>query len=176
MAKNLVYKFKLITDVADFLNGAVVGGQVAITGGTGSATGVGVGISGLVGTTLIFVQPAVGTVTFAASSGAGGSAASPNTNPDPNTLLFMDIKAQIEAVMTGVTVKLDGEGRMVIVEKTSTNGVTINKTGTSNRLLGFDSAQNSVGKIYAPPPSATPPCWTWAYTGNENSHIIYVLV
>ncbi len=171
MAQNRIQKFSNIDDATDFLNGAVVGGQVVKTGVvTGSIDGVGTGIQGLVGQTLIFSEPAIATVTFVASNGVGGSGTAPKTNPDPSVLLLMDLKAQIQAVIPGLTVKQNSKGHLVLIETTPTNGVTVSHTGTANPLLGFDSAVDSVGKFYKPSSTtATAPIWTWMQTDNNNS-------
>ena len=135
-------------------------------GNGGSPNNLGLGIAGLVGKTLIFVQPSVATVTFTTSVAAN--------NPDINTLLLSDLKAQIETALATVKV-LAIDGRLAIIEVTPTNGVTINKTSTGATLLGFDTSVNTAGKVYAPPPSSTPPAWTWAGVTNDNAHIIYTL-
>jgi hypothetical protein len=175
MSTNKIYKFSDITQAQYFLNGAIFGGNVvpgsgsAAQGFGGNPNNVGVGISGLVGKTLIFTSPAAGTVTFTASSVSG--------NPDPNSLQPSDIKAQIEAVATGVRVSFWG-GRLVIQEVTPTSGVAITSAGTANGILGFDTNQASTGKIYAPPGvsgGAVAPCWTWAYSTNDNGHVVYTL-
>jgi hypothetical protein len=172
MAVTKIYKFKDIVEAQHFLNGGLLGARVVPMSGSapaglgGSPNNLGLGIAGLVGKTLIFVSPGTPTVTFTASAAAG--------NPDPNTLMLSDLKTQIEAANAAVKV-LAIDGRLALIEVTPTGGVAINKTGTANALLGFDSAVNTVGKVYAPPPSATPPAWTWAYTTNDNGHTIYTL-
>ena len=168
---NKIYKFRCIGDAIAFLNGAITGGkaqdtQTPMLGGKGLA---------LVGKTLIFTSPSAQTVTFVRSDGSGGSAHSPGTNPDPFALLFKDIKAQIEAALATVLVTQDSEGRLVITEVTPSSGVAVTGAGTANVLLGFDSASGATGKIYSPAAvSNAPPCWTWAYSGNDNMHNVYV--
>jgi hypothetical protein len=174
MAVNKLYKFRRIDDVVPFLNGAVVGGSVNRAQGGGTPANLGAGINGLVGKTLKFTKPAVVTVTFVVSSSAGGSADPPGTNPDPYTLLFKDIKKQVEAAIATVKVLLDSEQKIVFVEATPSGGVTLDKTGTANTLLGFDNNEDVVGKVYTPASVVNvPPCWTWAYSGNDNMHNVY---
>lgn len=178
MSITKLYKFKDISEVMHFLNGGVTGGSVNKAQGGGSLANIGAGFNGLVGLTLKFKQPSVSTVTFVASSGVGGSAHSPSTNPDPNTLLLLDVKLQVEAVLAGVSVSANSDGRIRIVEKTPASGVTIDKTGTANAILGFDSANDEVGKVYAAPGTVTPavaPAWVWAYAGNDNMHTVWVI-
>jgi hypothetical protein len=175
MATNRLYKFRRLDDVTNFLNGCVIGGNINKAQGGGTPASLGAGINGLVGTTLIFTSPSAVTVTFARSDGAGGSAASPGTNPDPYTLLFKDIKKQIEAAATGVLVILDAEQNILIIEKTPASGVAVDKTGTANTLLGFDTATATVGHLYTPGTiSSTPPCWTWIDADNSNMWMVAV--
>lgn len=170
MASNKVRKFREIWEVQLFLNGGIIGGSVVAGKGQGGNPGnLFLGVQGLVGKTLIFSEPASGTVTFSASTQSG--------NPDPNTLMPSDIKAQIETVMSGVTVSFQG-GVLVIVEATPDHGVAISKTGTANALLGFDATggNDTIGLFYPPPSSADPPTapyWTWAYSTNDNMHVIF---
>lgn len=179
MAKNRMRKFTQVFEVETFLNGGLIAGPVPMAQDGGSqAGGQAQGYDGLVGKTLKFSSPGAATVTFVASSGAGGSAdpALPaNTgNPNPQVLLFKDIKLQVEAAVPAIKV-LNMNGKLVFIEATPTSGVTIDHTGTATALVGFDGAHDTVGKVYAPPPSATPPCWTWAYSGNDNMHAIFTL-
>ena len=175
MAANKLYKFRRIEDVTAFLNGGVTGGSIN-KGNSGGSVPAGnmVGIQGLVGKTLIFSKPSIATVTFVASSGAGGSAAPPGTNPDPTTLFFKDIAAQVATAIPAVKVLLTPEQQLLFIEATPTMGVTISHTGTANALLGLDADNDMVGKIYTPVAiSGGPPSWTWAYSGNDNMHNIY---
>src|ERR1019366_7427691 len=117
MAANRLRKFKTIEDTANFLNGAIIGGSINKAQGAPSNNAP--GITGLVGTTLTFATPAVATVTFTASVVPLAS------NPNPATLFFKDIKAQIEAVMAGLRVYLNQDQQLVMVEKTPSSGVSI---------------------------------------------------
>lgn len=174
MSVNKLYKFRRIDDVQYFLNGAIFGG--AVNRGLGNQTN---GLSGLVGTTLIFTSPSAVTVTFIESNNPGptppaGSAYPPGTNADPYSLLFKDIKGQIQAAIPGVLVLLDAEQNLLLVEATPSAGVAVTAAGTANTILGFDTKNASVGRLYKPSiVSNSPPCWTWAYSGNDNMHNIY---
>jgi hypothetical protein len=166
MAINRLRKFRTIDEVQTFLNGGVWSGS-KIQQVQGPPSNQGPGITGLVGLTLIFVGPGpTGTVTFVASSGS---------NADPNTLLFSDIKAQIQAAIATLSVTTF-DGYLTIQEVTPANGVTVSSAGTANTLLGFDSGHNTVGRFYLPAASSatpTPPYWVWAYSGNDNMHNVY---
>ncbi|MHB8815791.1 MAG: hypothetical protein ACYDAE_21370 [Steroidobacteraceae bacterium] len=176
MPANKFYKFRRIEDVLNFLNGGIVGGSTnRSNAGGGVPAGNMNGIYGLVGKTLIFTSPAAATVTFVAASGAGGSAAPPGTNPDPNTLMFKDIAAQIAAALPTVKVTLTPDQQLCILETTPAMGVAIAAAGTANSLLGFDTSAATIGKLYPPAAVAggATPCWTWSYSGNDNMHDIY---
>lgn len=154
MASNRVYKFKDIQDTQAFLNGALFGGPVLSNLPVPMVRNI-IGKTFKIGAT---------TVTFVAAP----------TPPDgdPYALLFADIKAQVEAAVA--TVKLFvSEGRIGIIEVTPLNGVTVDKIGTANTAMGFDTAVNSVSKVYKPAPlDPTPPCWVWIET-LDTTHIVY---
>jgi hypothetical protein len=150
MAINRVRKCTDILEAQAFLNGAVFGGSAGV-------------VSGLVGKTFKLTLPSVKTITFVA-------AASP-PNGDSTALLFKDIKAQIEAVANDVVVSLQN-GKICIIEAAIAGGVTVDRTGTSSALLGFSVAVNTVGKVYAPPPSAVAPCWTFIAASQDNSYLV----
>src|ERR1019366_5899204 len=124
MAKNAVYKFPTIDVLTAFLNGAVFGnnGRIGANAGGGFAhTPNTPGFPGLVGTTLTLIGPGpTGTVTFVAANIGTGSSVAPGTNPDPYNLLLKDVKAQIEAAFSGVTVSM-AAGYIQIIETTPTN-------------------------------------------------------
>jgi hypothetical protein len=175
MSANKLYKFRRIEDALNFLNGGVVGGSInkGTSGGSVPAGNM-VGIAGLVGTTLIFTSPSAVTVTFVKSNIGSGTAVPPGTNPDPYTLFYKDIVAQVEAAIPAVKVLLTPEQNLLFIEATPASGVTISAAGTANSLLGLDDNNAMVGKIYKPAVvSATAPCWTWAYSGNDNMHNVY---
>lgn len=154
MPTNQIYKFKDINEAEYFLNGAVFGSEAPNKADGAPGWDV-------VGKTLIFTSPAVVTVTFTAGSGPGGR------------LLLKDLKTQIEAVATTVLVT-SLNSRLILIEKTPTSGVGINKTGTANSVLGFDSQNNTVGKYYTPPGvTAGTQQWVWSYSNNENYHVVY---
>jgi hypothetical protein len=165
MATTRIRKFSTIDQLQVFLNGGVTSGNRCNQ--VGPPSNQGPGIWGLVGTTLTFAAPGpTGTVTFVASTGS---------NPNPQVLLFKDIKAQIEAAIPTLRVTMS-DGFLVIQEVTPAEGVTVSSAGTANAILGFDTENNTVGKFYpfvaaAAPPAA--PYWTWAYSTNDNVHVIY---
>ena len=173
MPSNKLYKFKRIEDVTNFLNGGVVGACINQSHTSGSP-GNFPGVNGLVGKTLIFTLPASVTVTFTVSNTGSGSGVSPGTNPNPQVLLFKDIKAQIEAVVTGAVVFLNADQQLVIIESTPSGGVSVAKTGTANSILGFNAVAATVGKVYSPSVvSPSPPCWTWANIDVGGMHSIH---
>lgn len=160
---NKIYKFVDIVEAQYFLNGCVVGkGPQRITQGPS-------GYFGLIGKTLIFTSPSAATVTFAAASAESAI--------DPNILQLADIKAQIQAVIATVLVTTVNQ-KLAFIETTPLHGVAVSAAGTANSILGFDSGNATVGKFFAPPGAASPavaPAWTWAYSVNENMHVIYTL-
>lgn len=170
MAVNRIYKFRRIDDVMAFVNGGVTGGSVNRAQGGGTPANLGAGINGLVGLTLKFKSPVVATVTFTTAA----SAVFPGTNPDPYTLLYKDIKAQVEAAVPSVLVLLDADQRLLLIEKTPSSGVVVDKAGTSNTRLGFDDDMDTTGRLYTPAiVSSTAPCWTWSYSDNSNMHNVF---
>jgi hypothetical protein len=164
MAKNKAYKFRELFEMQTFLNGGLIGGSLQKSVGS-----ISVGLVGLVGKSLKFTQPTAVEYTFIASSGS---------NPDPNTLLFSDIQAQLMGAVAGLLVT-SWEGRLVFIETTPNHGVTlVNATvaGTDARgILGFGNGatDTQVGKLYTPSAvSNAAPCWTWAYSLSENMHTV----
>lgn len=285
-SRNRIRKFQTIDQVQAFLNGGIQGSKLTTAQSFGREPQLGPQAQGLVGATLTFTEPSSITVTFQASSISGGSANGGN-NPDPNTLLFADIKKQIEAALATVIVSM-ADGALLIQEVTPNHGVTIQAgsgggfatvvgtvnlntlsfgsggtvdtltlvlswdgnanltttfvapanagaiitqinavtaahgitasmnglgqlvltssdqgaaasiavintstsltqlgltaatfTGaavnTANSLLGFDESHNTVGLFYATPTTNTAPCWVWAYSTNDNMHVLYTL-
>lgn len=154
MAANRVLKFSTISMLQSFLNGALRGANIAS------------GVDGIVGLTLKFTSPGVHTVTFVASSGTSDPYAS------PTFLRFADIKSQIEAVATGVSVRQEG-GTIILIETAPTSGVALAGDGTANKLLGFDTGNATVGKVYSPP-GVTPGAqqWTWIDSTGENAYLV----
>lgn len=150
MPANKIYKFKDINEMQYFLNGAIVGKDI------------GAGVEGLVGKTLTFGAPA-GAVTFVAG-----------TDPvNPYLLRLKDIKAQTEASIATLKV-ISMDGRIAFIEATPTTGVSLS-AGDDNILLGFDKAAATVGKLYKPAgiAGAAAPQWPWAYSVNENMHLVF---
>ena len=138
MASFVTRKFREVEEVDLFLNGGLIGGTEIVGGADGLY-----GVNGLVGKTLIFIKPSAATVTFVAGA-------------DPYRLTYKEIKAQIEAAIAAVSVRQYMK-KLVVVEATPTNGVTIDKTGTGNTLLGFDKNNDTVGTKFGPI-STTAPC------------------
>ena len=153
MASNRVYKFQDINEVQFFLNGGLLGGDVKG------------GVYGLVGKRLTFSSPSFH-VDFTAVTPAP-------TTRDPYTLLFPDIKAQVEAANASILVSQLG-GRIVFIEKTPTNGVALaSNDEAAKALLGFDKNSPSVGKVYSPPGVTATQNWVWVYSVNESTHVVY---
>lgn len=134
MASFTTHKFHEIGEMDLFLNGGLLASADVIKGGEGNY-----GVYGLVGKTLKFTQPSAATVTFVAST-------DPN-NPDPSRLTYKDIKGQVEVAIGAVSVQ-QYMRKLVFIEVTPANGVTIDKTGTANALLGFDKSADTVGTKY----------------------------
>lgn len=156
MARIRTRKFREVEEVDIFLAGGLIAGADIIGGVEGNY-----GINGLIGLTLKFKQPSVTTVTFVLST-------DPN-NPNPARLTYKDIKAQVEVAVTGVSAQ-QLMRKLVLVEGTPANGITIDKTGTANRLLGFDTHTDTVGTLYGPI-SVTAPCLQ-AYTYENDCHMV----
>lgn len=154
MATNKIYKFKDITAAQAFLNGAVFGSPVLANQALAIFRNI-VGKTFKIGAT---------TVTFTVSG-------SP-PDADNTALTFKEVKSQIESAVATVKVSLL-EGALVIIEATPSSGVTVDKVGTANTMLGFDTKANTVGKVFSPSAiTQTPPVWVWAETV-ENAHVIY---
>jgi len=158
-----VNKFRELDELNMFLNGAVVGGDVSYFAQTIAQGGGGQrDIPPLVGLTFKTKAPGpAGTCTFIAGANPGGK------------LLFKEIKSQIEGAIAGVKVR-QFEGHLVIVESSPANGITIDKTGTANAVLGFDTGNDTIGKVYGTPyGTPTPPYFGFAYSVNDNMHVVY---
>lgn len=134
MASFVTRKFREIEELDLFLNGGLVAGADVINGVGGNY-----GVYGLVGKTLKFTQPSAVTVTFVVSP-------DPNST-DPERLTFKDIKSQVELAIADVSVQ-QCMRKLVLVEVVPANGITIDKTGTANPLLGFDKNNDTVGTKY----------------------------
>lgn len=141
------------------MNTALKGGLIG--------TDVSKGIAGLVGEQVSFTAPTAATVTFVtATLGAGESR-------DTYRLMFKDIKAQIEAAVTGLTVLSIG-GKIAFVEASPSGGVALAATSqVGKRLLGFD--QNSA--VVGTPVNAdgsTVPFFVHAHMTQDNAHVVIV--
>lgn len=164
MAGWKLWKFRELDEITFFLNGAVLGadlsgnGQAIASGGGGTRD-----IASLAGKTFKTKAPGpVGTVTFVAGTDPGGR------------LLPKEIKSQIEAAIATIKVYFLS-GRIVIQEATPSAGTVIDKTGTANTILGFDTAADSPGKVYGSPYVSPPvvPYFGWSYSVNDNMHVVY---
>jgi len=126
---------KNLRELEIFLQGAIMAG-VQIPA---------LGLFGLNGKTLIFSSPGAATVTFVTT---------PAGSQIP--LEFKDIKSQIETAVPAVKA-LMYDRRLVLIEAAVGSGVTITKLGTSNSILGFDSAvADTIGKVIKPGPAVKP--------------------
>lgn len=131
-----VTKFASLDDMNNFLQGAVVGGDI----GSGP-------FYYLDGTVLKLTTPAA-TCTFATAH---------NSQQEPLTL--QQVVAAINASAIGSTVIARvNHGRIVLVQKSLTTGVVLASEGagsTANHLLGFDPA-GMTGKVFAAPGGSAP--------------------
>lgn len=164
MANWKVNKFRELDELNMFLNGAAMGSDVSYFAQTIAQGGGGQrDVPSLVGKTFKTKAPGpAGTCTFVAGASPDGK------------LLPKEIKTQIEAAIANLKVTFF-QGRMVVMESTPTNGVTIDKTGTANSILGFDVVADSVGKVYGSPYVSPPvaPYLGMAYSVNDNMHVVY---
>jgi hypothetical protein len=123
-----------------FLRGGIIGG----TDFRPTATTQNSPVYGIAGKTLIFTTPAI-TVTFT-TPGSGAQ----------EGLTLKAILTQITAALGGNYIARAFQGRITIIDKTAAAIVALNKTGTANAMLGFDTALVTTGKIYAAPGNAAP--------------------
>lgn len=122
--------------------------KIFLQGGVLSGKNLSQGLYDLHGKTLILKSPSAGTVTFA-------------TTPanDQGFLSFKDILDQINAESGGgwASTKAKGlRGELVLIEDTPTSGVTVDKAGTANALLGLPTTADLVGKVFNAPGGGTP--------------------
>lgn len=133
-------KFGTLEEVNTFLRGGIKGGaQLSLqpAGPVGAQT---LAVLGLHGKTLVFNAPA-GTVTFADATGAG--------------LTLDAIAAQIKAALATLAVRFDNR-HLVLEYATPGTAVNLDLTGTANAAFGFDTAADTVGKVFAPYTGAAP--------------------
>lgn len=159
MSVFMTRKFREVEEVDLFLNGGVLGGADVVAGAGGNY-----GVYGLVGKTLKFKQPSVATVTFVLST-------DPN-NTDPSRLTYKDIKSQIETAIAAVSAQ-QFLRRLKLIEAAPSSGVTIDKTGTANTLLGFDKNVDTIGTKYGPV-GGSAPCLQGLESTNDNMYVIAV--
>lgn len=110
------------------------------------------------GLTLIFATP-VGTVTFAAS---------PTSAQVPLTLA--QVRAQIEAAVATVSCRFV-QGRIELF-LTAPGPLVLDKTGTANSLLGFDTTTNSSVAPVNPAAGASPKFVALAPEGQAGTYLL----
>ncbi len=151
MAVLRVRKFRDITELELFLQGAVIGKQV------------GEYIPNIVGKTLVFTQPTNTTFTFVAGTDV--------VKTDSKGLSRKEVKAQLEAGVAGLTVKFL-EGRLVLIQTSPTAGQGVNINGGSARdEIGLAENATTTGTVYNDPAGAAPKVVT-IYSGNDTNHIL----
>ena len=146
-----IHKFRDITEVQNYLNGGLLG------------TDISKGVTGLVGTTLTFTSPA-GAVTFVEGANSG------------HTLLFLDIKTQLETAIAAIRVYQIG-GQIAFLHSASPVTLpVVLAAGVSpaKYLLGFDDTASTAGRIIKDSASATGPRLFWWNTTNDGSHAIMI--
>lgn len=112
--------------------------------------------------TLIFTQPEAKTITFATT---------PHSTQEPLTL--SQIITQINAGLTDPLASAI-QGQLTFVEAIPDDGVTIDKAGTANKLLGLDSDDDMVGVIYNGPGGGTPQLISLSIVANCDGMYIVV--
>lgn len=145
-----VRKFSDIAELELFLQGGIIGSAQVPTL-----------FYGLVGKTIVFAKPTAATVTFTTGS----------NKIDPSALTFAQVKAQLEAGVTGLLVR-QVNGHMVLVESTPTVGKGVSITGGTGRAeLGLTEGATITGKVYSSD-GTTVPYFIHAYASNDNSHVL----
>jgi len=147
MAVLRVRKITTINRVELFLQGAIFGGN--------DLRGQ---VAGLVGNTITFAKPAAASCAFVAGANAG-------------YLTAAEIKAQLEAAITGLKVKFL-EGRIVLIETSPSGGVQLGGgVQIAKTLLGFAKNSTEAGRVYNPPDGAAPRLISVS-PDMSNSHVI----
>jgi hypothetical protein len=119
--------------------------EVFLQGGVLAGLDLKKGVYGLDGLTLEILSPAGGTVTFSADSN--------------NFMTFKEILDQINAVVAGGWANTRARGiggELVLIEDSPASGVTVDKDGTANPLLGFPITADLVGQVYNAPGGGAP--------------------
>lgn len=147
-----IREFNTLQDMELFLRGGVRGGK-RLAGR----------VQNLHNKTLIFVQPAAATVTFDETAGAAGFSGG---------LTPQEIRDQIVDVVATV-VPFYRDGLLNLVEAVPTNGVTIDKDGSANALLGFGSGTDAAGVVVSPQGGTAP---TLEETGRKSTNDGYYAV
>lgn len=149
-----IYQFDSIDEVNHFLNGGLTGKKFPVEG-----------IRGLVGKTINFTNP-LGSVTF--TTGTNG--------PDPDTLVWKDVKDQIEAQVSGVKVVLLNGGVVGFIMATPTTAPALAATSqVAKTLLGFPISGAVTGKVVLPSTNVGTPRLDHVAGGPETQFILYVL-
>lgn len=147
-----IYQFDGINEVNHFLQGGLTGGKIPVDG-----------IRGLVGKTITFTTPA-GSCTFV--QGAG---------PDPDSLLFKDIKAQMEAAIAGLRLVLFAQQTIGFIQATPTAAVALPVTEQAARaMLGLPKSGIISGKFVLASTEAGTPRLDHVAGGPETQFILYV--
>jgi hypothetical protein len=121
-------------------------------------------VYGLAGTTLKITVPAIKSVTFT----------TPGSSPMEGLLLsniINQINDPVTGLHPGVVVARAYSHGLVLVEITPNLGVTLDKTGTANSVLGFDTSKNTVGTKYKAPGAGVPEIVTIIPTP-DNSYLV----
>jgi hypothetical protein len=130
-----IREFNTLKDMELFLRGGVRGGK--------QLAGL---VQNLHGKTLIFLQPSAAIVTFDETAGAAGFGGG---------LTVQEIRNQIVAAVPAV-VPFYADRVLNLVEGSPSSGVSIDKDGTANPLLGFGSGADVVGVVIAAPGGVAP--------------------
>lgn len=140
MAALYARKFGTLEEVNTFLRGGIKGGAPLTLQPSGPVGAQTLAVFGLHGKTLVFNAPA-GTVTFADATSSG--------------LTLDAIALQIKTAIAALAVRFDSR-RVVLEYATPGTAVNLDNTGTANALFGFDTAADTVGKVFAPYTGSAP--------------------
>ena len=126
-----VKKFKSAKALEIWMNGGLIMGPAP----SAETNGMPVWNS-LVGKTLIFIQPTPVTVTFVTGD---------FVNPARPT--FGEIRTKVQTAVAGLRV-FQNDQRMCFIENTPTNGVSLDKDGTANQVLGFPRGEDTTNVLH----------------------------
>lgn len=148
-----VYQFDGLPEVQHFLNGGITGKKFPSEG-----------IRGLVGKSITFTNPS-DTCTF--TQGING--------PDPDTLVWKDIKDQLETQVSGLKAVLLTDRVMGFILSTPTTAVALGATAQDARaVLGLARSGAIAGKVILPSTDAGTPRLDGVAGGPDTQFIIYV--